>query len=70
MKIKCPKCKEDAVLASDFASVKCSTCEFKMSYGDYVKYVAHNNPIYSDILSDYAGAASKGQAAGSLDEWD
>ena len=70
MKIKCAKCKKDAILASDFSSVKCETCEFDMSYGKYVKYVAHNNPIYSDILSDYAGAASKGLESGSLDEWD
>lgn len=70
MKIKCPKCKEDATLTPNFSFVKCGTCEFDMSYGEYVKYIAHNNPTYSDILGDYAGAASKGQSAGTLDEWD
>jgi len=70
VKIKCPKCREDAVLSPDFAKVKCGTCKFDMSYGDYVEYVAHNDPTYSDILSDYAGAAGKGQSSGTLDEWD
>ena len=40
-----------------------------MGYGEYVRYVAHNNPKYSDILGDYAGS-TEGQSAGTLDEWD
>jgi hypothetical protein len=40
-----------------------------MSYGEYVKYVAHNDVTYSNILGDYTGATA-GQNAGTLDEWD
>ena len=40
-----------------------------MSYGEYVKYVAHSDAKYSDILGDYAGK-TEGQTSGSLDEWD
>jgi len=40
-----------------------------MSYGEYVRYVAHSDSTYSDILGDYAGS-TEGQTAGSLDEWD
>jgi hypothetical protein len=40
-----------------------------MSYGEYVKYVAHHDVTYSDILGDYAGS-TEGQTAGTLDEWD
>ena len=40
-----------------------------MSYGEYVKFVAHNESAYSDILGDYAGNV-EGQSSGSLDEWD
>ncbi|MHA7734077.1 hypothetical protein [Nitrosopumilus sp. S6] len=69
MKIKCPKCKEDAVLSPDFSFVKCGSCDLDMSYGEYVKFVAHNEATYSDILGDYAGS-TEGQTAGSLDEWD
>ena len=38
-------------------------------YGEYVRYIAHSDSTYSDILGDYAGS-TEGQAAGSLDEWD
>ncbi len=69
MKIKCPKCKKDAELAMDYSAVKCSSCDLDMSYGEYVKFVAHNEAIYSDILGDYATGA-EGHTAGSLDEWD
>jgi len=31
MKIKCPKCKEDAELSMDFSLVKCGSCDFEMS---------------------------------------
>ena len=69
MKIKCPKCNKDAELAMDYSEVKCGSCDLDMSYGEYVKFVAHNKPTYSDILGDYAGS-TEGQSAGSLDEWD
>ena len=71
MKIKCPKCKEDAELAPDFSYVECKKCGLDMSYGEYVKFIAHNQPRYSDILGDYAlGGSTEGHTAGSLDEWD
>ena len=69
MKIKCPKCKENAELSMDFSFVKCDNCDLDMSYGEYVKYVAHNEKGYSDILGDYAGN-TEGQSSGSLDDWD
>ncbi len=69
MKIKCPKCKEDAELSMDFSLVKCSSCDLEMSYGEYVKFIAHNEAKYSDILGDYTGS-TEGQSSGSLDEWD
>ena len=69
MKIKCPKCKEDAELSMDFSLVKCTVCDLEMSYGEYVKFVAHNESQYSDILGDYSGA-TKNQPKGTLDEWD
>lgn len=40
-----------------------------MSYGEYVKFVSHNDPAYSDILGDYA-MSTEGQTSGTLDEWD
>jgi hypothetical protein len=40
-----------------------------MSYGEYVKFVAHNVAKYSDILGDYSGS-TEGESAGTLDEWD
>lgn len=69
MKIKCPKCNEGAELASDFSVVRCQHCNLDMSYGEYVKFVAHNVAKYSDILGDYTGS-TEGESAGTLDEWD
>ena len=69
MKIKCPKCKKTPELSMDFSFVKCENCDLDMSYGEYVKFVAHNETTYSDILGDYTGS-TEGQSAGSLDEWD
>ena len=69
MKIKCPKCNESAELSPDFSAVRCEHCDLDMSYGEYVKYVAHNDSKYSDILGDYTGS-TEGESAGTLDEWD
>ena len=69
MKIKCPKCKEDADLMQDFSCVTCAHCGLDMTYGEYVKFVAHNDATYSDILGDYA-TGTEGQSSGSLDDWD
>ena len=69
MKIKCPKCKEDAELAPDFSYVECKKCGLDMSYGEYVRFVAHNEAQYSDILADYTGS-TEGETAGTLDEWE
>lgn len=69
MKILCPRCRKGAELAPDFSHVRCGSCDLDMGYGEYVRYVAHNNPQYSDILGDYAGS-TEGQSAGTLDEWD
>lgn len=69
MKIKCPQCKKNAELSHDFSLVKCKKCNLEMSYGEYVKFVAHNDATYSDILGDYTGS-TEGQTTGSLDDWD
>ena len=69
MKIKCPKCQENAELAPDFSYVQCEKCGLDMSYGEYVRFVAHNEAVYSDILGDYAGS-TEGETAGTLDEWE
>ncbi len=69
MKIKCPKCKKKAELSSDYSIVRCENCDYEASYGEYVKFVAHNDAKYSDILGDYTGT-TEGQSSGSLDEWD
>ncbi len=69
MKIKCPKCKKNAELSSDYSIVRCENCNFEVSYGDYIKFVAHNDATYSDILGDYTGS-TEGQSSGSLDDWD
>jgi ribosomal protein L37AE/L43A len=69
VKIKCPKCKKDAELTRDFSTVKCENCNLEMSYGEYVKFVAHSDATYSDILGDYTGS-TEGQTAGTLDDWD
>lgn len=69
MKIKCPKCKNTAELESDFSFVRCHICELELTYGEYVKYVAHYDVTYSDILGDYT-TETAGQNSGTLDEWD
>jgi len=69
VKIKCPKCKKSAYLSPDFSFVKCDNCDFEMSYGEYVKFVAHSDATYSDILGDYTGS-TEGETAGTLDDWD
>ena len=69
MKIKCPKCKENAELTPDFSSVTCTKCGFDMTYGEYVKFVAHNEAKYADILGDYTGS-TEGETAGTLDDWE
>ena len=69
MKIKSPKRKENAELKPDFSLVTCTKCNLEMSYGEYVRYIAHSDAKYSDILGDYAGS-TEGQTSGSLDEWD
>ncbi len=69
VKIKCPKCKGTAELEPDFTFVKCQSCNLDMTYGEYIKYVAHNDVTYSDILGDYTGS-TEGQTSGTLDEWD
>lgn len=69
MKIKCPECKQDAELAPDFSLVSCRHCGLDMTYGEYVRHVAHTDATYSDILGDYAGS-TEGQTAGTLDDWD
>lgn len=53
MKIICPDCKEKAFLSDNFEQVNCESCGFNMTYGEYVKYIAHKDARYSDILSDY-----------------
>lgn len=68
MKIKCPQCKKKADLAPDFSVIICTECNLEMSYGRYVKYIAHNDATYSDILGDYAGSAAI--QTSSLDDWD
>jgi ribosomal protein L37AE/L43A len=69
VKIICPKCKKIAELAMDFSLVTCENCDLEMSYGEYIKFIAHNEQTYSDILGDYTGS-TEGQSSGSLDEWD
>ena len=69
MKIKCPKCGEAAELTAGFVSVVCDSCGLDMDYGEYVRYVAHNNTAYSDILGDYTTGA-KGHSSGTLDDWE
>ncbi len=69
MKIKCPKCKKNADLSMDFSLVRCENCGMDMTYGEYVRYVAHADATYSDILGDYTGS-TEGQTAGTLDDWD
>ena len=56
-------------MAMDFSVVTCEHCDLDMSYGEYVKFIAHNESTYSDILGDYTGS-TEGEKAGSLDDWD
>jgi hypothetical protein len=53
VKVRCPDCKAIAELADDFSFVKCTSCSFDMTYGEYVKYIAYKDARYRDILSDY-----------------
>jgi hypothetical protein len=53
VKVHCPDCKGIAELADDFTFVKCSSCSFDMTYGEYVRYIAYRDARYKDILSDY-----------------
>ena len=69
MKIKCPKCKGHAELEPDFSLVRCQICDLELTYGEYVKFVAHNDVTYSDILGDYA-TTTEGETAGTLDDWE
>ena len=69
MKIKCPKCNGNAEMPLDYSMVKCNSCDLDMSYGEYVRFVAHNEAKYSDILGDYTGS-TEGETAGTLDEWE
>ena len=55
--------------STDFSFVTCTKCGFDMTYGEYVKFVAHNDLAYSDILSDYTGN-TEGETAGTLDDWE
>ncbi len=57
---KMPKMQGNAELSMDFSLVKCGSCDFEMSYGEYVKFVAHNESKYSDILGDYAVGSTEG----------
>ena len=41
MKIKCPKCKENAELTPDFSLVTCTKGDLEKSYGEYIRYVEH-----------------------------
>ena len=68
----CTKCKNEIPDTEELdpraSSYPCCTkCNLEMSYGEYVRYVAHSDAKYSDILGDYAGS-TEGQTAGSLDE--
>ncbi len=49
--------------------MECKKCGLDMSYGEYVRFVAHNEAKYSDILGDYTGS-TEGEKAGTLDEWE
>jgi ribosomal protein L37AE/L43A len=69
VKIKCPKCKKVAELSPDFSLVRCEKCGLEISYGEYVKLIAHNDLTYSDILGDYTGS-TEGETAGTLDDWE
>ena len=69
MKIRCHKCKGGAELSPDYARIVCASCGLDMSYGDYVREVAHADPTYSDILADYSGSLDA-RRAGTDEDWD
>ncbi|MFN4336999.1 MAG: hypothetical protein ACK4FV_05405 [Candidatus Nitrosocaldus sp.] len=53
MRIKCPKCGSIAVLENNFSRVRCDKCMLDVTYGEYVKILAHTDPRYRDVLNDY-----------------
>lgn len=53
MHVKCPQCGELAELADNFSRVKCEKCSLDITYGEYVKMIAYNDPRYRDVLNDY-----------------
>jgi endogenous inhibitor of DNA gyrase (YacG/DUF329 family) len=53
MHVPCPDCKKIAELSDDFSFVRCPSCGFDMTYGEYVKYIAYRDARYKDILGDY-----------------
>ena len=70
----CTKCKNEIPDNEELEPVPssypcCTKCNLEISYGEYVRYIAHSDAKYSDILGDYAGS-TEGQTSGSLDEWD
>lgn len=67
--MRCHKCKSKADLSSDYARITCGSCGLDMSYGDYIKEVAHADATYSDILGDYAGSLDA-KRSGTADDWD
>ena len=69
MKIRCHRCKDDAELSEGYVRVTCKSCGLDMPYGTYVREIAHANPVYSDILADYAGNLDA-RRAGTVDDWD
>ena len=70
MKIKCPKCKENAELTPDFSLITCTQLQFGNElWGNMLDILHILIRTYSDILGDYAGS-TEGQTSGSLDEWD
>ena len=42
MKIKCPKCKDNAELTPDFSLVTCTKCNLEISYGEYIKHIINS----------------------------
>jgi hypothetical protein len=53
MRVRCPKCKEIAILEDNFSRVYCKNCLLDVTYGEYVKILAYTDARYSDILNDY-----------------
>ena len=69
MKIKCPKCKEDAELAMDYSFVKCSSCDLDMSYGEYVNLL-HIMKLNIQIFLEIMQEILRVNLQVPLDEWD